>query len=127
MDNQSLKGAVRAALATVKDPCMVAGGLDLSIVDLGLISALEIEEGRVDIRITFTEVGCQFTHRVIESVYVAVEAVPGVTNVTVTPAWDKAWTPEWMTPAGQDAFAAAKSRFAARLNSTVSCQQDVAS
>jgi len=127
MDNQSLIDAVRAALATVKDPCMVAGGMDLSIIDLGLISALGVEDGRVDIRITFTEVGCQFTHRVIESVYVAVQAIPGVTDVNVTPAWDKAWTPEWMTPAGQNAFAAAKSRFAARLNSNVSSQQDAVS
>jgi metal-sulfur cluster biosynthetic enzyme len=117
-----IETAVRAALAAVKDPCMVAGGLDLSIIDLGLISALEVNQGRVDIRITFTEVGCQFTHRVIDSIYTAVEALAGVEDVSVTPAWDKAWTPEWMTPAGQEAFAAAKDRFAGRLAATASNQ-----
>ena len=37
--------AVYEALDTVKDPCMGAAGLDLSIVDLGLVYGVEVDEG----------------------------------------------------------------------------------
>lgn len=111
----SLRYAVRDALGTIKDPCMVAGGLDLSIIDLGLITDVTVEDGDVKIEITFTEVGCQFTHRVIDSIYTAVEAIQGVTSVQVTPQWNKAWTPEWMSEEGRAAYEAARDRFTDRL------------
>ena len=110
--------AVRDALATIKDPCMVAGGLDLSIVDLGLITDVTVTGDAISIEITFTEVGCQFTHLVIDSIYTVVEAIPGVVSVQVTPQWKKAWTPEWMSEEGKSAFFAARGRFAERLKAT---------
>lgn len=70
--------AVYEALGTVKDPCMVTGGHDLSILDLGLVYGVEAQEGgRVRVDMTLTEVGCIFTHRIFGDVYDAVEALPG--------------------------------------------------
>ena len=87
--------AVREALDRVKDPCMTAAGLDLSILDLGLVYGVEVHEGaslRVDM--TLTELGCIFTHRVFGDVYEAVEALPGVKEVEVVPHWTPVWTEE---------------------------------
>ncbi len=87
--------AIYEALGTVKDPCMVAGGHDLSILDLGLVYGLEAQEGgRVRVDMTLTEVGCIFTHRVFGDVYEAVEALPGVTEVEVVPHWTPVWPEE---------------------------------
>lgn len=113
--SSSLERAVREVLTTIKDPCMVAGGLDLSIVELGLITDVTVAGDNVGIEITFTEVGCQFTHRVIDSIYAAVEVIPGVETIQVTPQWDKAWTPERMSPEARTAFFLARERFAERL------------
>ncbi len=86
--------AVHEALDTVKDPCMAAGGLDLSILDLGLVYGVEVHEGRVRIDMTLTEIGCIFTHRIIGAVYDAIEALPGAEEVEVVPRWTPVWTPE---------------------------------
>ena len=87
--------AVYEALGTVKDPCIVAGGHDLSILDLGLVYGVEVQEdGRVRVDMTLTEVGCIFTHRVFGEVYDALEALPGAKEVEVVACWTPVWTPE---------------------------------
>ena len=83
---------VYEALDTVKDPCMGAAGLDLSIVDLGLIYGVEVDDGAVNVEMTFTEIGCVFTHVIGSGVYDAVGALPGVQSVELTPRWLPLWT-----------------------------------
>ncbi len=84
--------AVYEALDTVKDPCMGAAGLDLSIVDLGLVYRVEVDDGAVNVEMTFTEIGCVFTHVIGSGVYDAVGALPGVESVELTPRWLPLWT-----------------------------------
>jgi metal-sulfur cluster biosynthetic enzyme len=85
---------VYEALDTVKDPCMVAGGHDLSILDLGLVYSVEAKDGGVRVDMTLTEVGCIFTHRLFGDVYDAIEALTGVKEVKVVPRWTPVWTEE---------------------------------
>jgi metal-sulfur cluster biosynthetic enzyme len=84
--------AVYEALGTVKDPCMGAAGLDLSIVDLGLIYGVEVDDGVVNVEMTFTEIGCVFTHVIGSGIHDAVGALPGVERVELTPRWLPLWT-----------------------------------
>jgi metal-sulfur cluster biosynthetic enzyme len=73
----------------------VAAGHDLSILDLGLVYDVEVQEdGRIRIDMTLTELGCIFTHRVFGEVYDAVEALPEAKEVEVVPRWSPVWTPE---------------------------------
>lgn len=83
---------VYEALDTVKDPCMGAAGLDLSIVDLGLVYGVEVDDGAVNVEMTFTEIGCVFTHVIGSGVHDAVGALPGVESVELTPCWLPLWT-----------------------------------
>ena len=97
--------AIYEALGTVKDPCMVAGGHDLSILDLGLVYGVEVQEGSsVRVDMTLTEVGCIFTHRVFGDVYEAVEALPEVKEVEVVPRWTPVWTPERLNQKAKQAL-----------------------
>ncbi len=98
--------AVHEALDQVKDPCMKAAGLDLSILDIGLVYGVEVQEdGRVRVDMTLTEVGCIFTHRVFGDVYEAVEALPGVKEVEVVPRWTPVWTEERLNQKARSALA----------------------
>jgi metal-sulfur cluster biosynthetic enzyme len=83
---------VYSALDEVKDPCMQAAGLDLSIVDLGLVYDVTVEERCVTVAITFTEIGCIFTHTIGVKVHDTVMALPGVEQVEISPRWLPIWT-----------------------------------
>lgn len=89
-----IRTMVLNALDKVEDPCMASAGIDLSVLDLGLLVDLRVEGGRVEADITFTELGCSFTHRVLDQVERAIAATPGVDEVIVQPTWDPIWGPE---------------------------------
>jgi len=102
--------AVYEALDLVEDPCMKAAGLDLSILDLGLVYGVDTQEdGRVRVDLTLTEIGCIFTHRIFGAVYDAVEALPGVKEVEVVPRWTPVWTEERLSQKARSALADSRS------------------
>ena len=95
------------ALGSVFDP-----ELGLSIVDLGLVYDVTIEEGRVRILMTLTAPGCPIRDTMSEWVRRAVEAVPGVAQVDVAVTFDPPWTPSpayWPRLAGSTRANARKS------------------
>jgi ring-1,2-phenylacetyl-CoA epoxidase subunit PaaD len=108
MNADPMLATVWAALETVKDPCLVAAGFALSVVDLGLIRCLAIEEGQIRVEITFTEPGCPFTHRVVTAIETALE-IAGFTSVCVRPIWDPIWTEEALSPLAKEQFSVARS------------------
>lgn len=89
-----LEARVHRALAGVADPCMALSGLGLSIADLGLVRDVRVDGGRVEVDVTFTEVGCAFSIRILDAVERAVRALEGVGEVTVTPVWRPGWSRE---------------------------------
>ncbi|MEW6046431.1 MAG: iron-sulfur cluster assembly protein [Bacillota bacterium] len=89
---QLTEEAVREALRRVVDP-----ELGINIVDLGLIYGIEIEGGKVHVRMTLTAIGCPLAYMVNEMVNQAVREIPGVEDVQVEIVWDPPWTPERMS------------------------------
>ncbi|HYW03646.1 MAG TPA: metal-sulfur cluster assembly factor [Gammaproteobacteria bacterium] len=111
--DRELAQAVLEALDGVRDACMVAAGLDLSVRELGLVRDVECsDDGQVRIRITFTEPGCPFTHHMLHHIHEAVERVPGIAGVRVQPVWDPPWTEDWMSETARRQFRAARRRMA---------------
>jgi radical SAM protein len=84
---------VTAALRTVVDP-----ELGMSIVDLGLVYGIEVEDGRVAIVMTLTAPGCPIHDVMPAWVREAVGRLPGVTEVDVTLTFDPPWTPDRIRP-----------------------------
>lgn len=78
--------AVIAAIATVYDP-----EIPVNIFELGLIYAIEIEAGTVEVEMTLTAPACPSAQELPEAVRLAVGAIPGVTEVQVETVWDPPW------------------------------------
>ena len=85
--------AVIDALRGVLDP-----ELGLSIVDLGLVYGLEIEDGRVRVIMTLTAPGCPIHDAMSAWVEHALLKVPGVTEAEVALTFDPPWTPDRIKP-----------------------------
>ncbi|HEY8448871.1 MAG TPA: metal-sulfur cluster assembly factor [Bacillota bacterium] len=83
---------VRAALKDVIDP-----ELGFNIIDLGLVYGIEIEGGRVNIRMTMTTPGCPAAHYLEQAVDQRLRALPGVEDVRVDVVWMPPWTPDKMS------------------------------
>ena len=81
--------AVTAALSTVLDP-----ELAMSVVELGLIYGIDVEDGAVGITMTLTAPGCPLHDVMGEWVRAAVRQVPGVERVDVRLTFDPPWTPD---------------------------------
>ena len=84
---------VRAAIRKVKDP--EAG---MSIVDLGLIYDVEVEGGKVNVKMTLTSPGCPAGGQIMSETDEAIRGLEGVTDVDVELVWEPFWTPERIDP-----------------------------
>jgi len=83
---------VTEALREVFDP-----ELGMSVVDLGLIYDVRIEDDRIDIIMTLTAEGCPLHDAMSEWVRQAVGTIPGVKEVAVAITFDPPWTPDRLT------------------------------
>ncbi len=80
---------VRDALKEVVDP-----ELGYNIVELGLIYGIEIVDGLVRVRMTFTTPACPVGPYILQSVNQAVAALEGVQKVEVKLTFDPPWALE---------------------------------
>jgi metal-sulfur cluster biosynthetic enzyme len=81
--------AVRA-LAGVYDPCCREKGI--SVVDMGLLRSVTVDDGHVRVELLLTSGWCPFASRVLADVADALTARPDVRSCQVEIVWDEAWT-----------------------------------
>jgi len=94
MTTATLTGeTARQALRTVKDP-----ELNLSIIDLGLVYDVDVEDGAVHIRMTLTSPGCPAGPQIMNDIYKALRPMEGVKDVDIEIVWEPYWTPEQIDP-----------------------------
>lgn len=93
-----LQDEVGAALADVHDPEMPA----LSLIDLGMVQAVAVVEGRARVELCPTFVGCPALEVIRAAVQSRVGAVSGVLSVDVAFVLDPPWTAERITAAGRE-------------------------
>ena len=92
--------AVRDALRRVDDP--EAG---MNIVELGLVYAIRIDSGRIEVDMTMTTPACPVADMLVEQARHAVEdIVPGDTTVQVNLVWEPFWTPAMMSGVAREHF-----------------------
>jgi metal-sulfur cluster biosynthetic enzyme len=80
----------RDALAEVHDPCCRERGL--SVVDMGLVRSVQVEDGRARVELLLTTGWCPFAASVLTQVKDRIAEQPGVTDAEVEIVWDEPWT-----------------------------------
>ncbi len=92
--------AVIGALDNCFDPC--CRERRISVVDMGLIESIEIQDKRVRVEMVLTTGWCPFASRLLEMVEEEVGTLPGVDDVAVEVVWDPTWTPERMSAGARE-------------------------
>ena len=90
------EGDVWAALAEIPDPEIP----DLSLVDLGVIKDVDVEENRVRIDFTPTFMGCPALERMQRAMEESVEGLGAEAEVRVI--LDDSWSTDRITPEGRE-------------------------
>lgn len=92
MDQSPLISAVRKTLKTVLDP-----ELYVSIVDLGLVYDIAVEDGKAHITMTLTTIGCPLFQSIEQEIREKVSALPTIKEVQVELTFDPPWDPSRMS------------------------------
>jgi len=91
---------VREALRSVEDP--EAG---MSIVDLGLVYAIVVGPGRVQVEMTMTSPACPVGPYLVDEAAAAIRTLAAEgTEVQVDLVWEPPWTPERMSAGARGRF-----------------------
>lgn len=96
---EGLERDIWSALYQVEDPEM-----PISVVDLGLIYGLELDDGEATIDMTLTYSGCPARELILEDVEQAAESVSGVDKADVRLVWSPDWSMDLVTEQGKDAL-----------------------
>jgi metal-sulfur cluster biosynthetic enzyme len=98
---------IAAALEAVQDPCSVAAGAPMSLLDMGLVRGWEVSpDGDLDVRLDVTAPVCLMAGHFVADAQARLSAIDGVGEVTVRidPSGD--WSPERISARGRELLAA---------------------
>src|SRR6201981_534947 len=90
----------RAALAGVSDPCCREKGI--SVLDMGLVRSVQVEEGVAKVELLLTSGWCPFAASVLTEVKEQILNQPGISDADVSIVWDEAWTTDRLSPGARD-------------------------
>ena len=85
------------ALRDVMDP-----ELPISVVDMGLIVALSQQDGTVNLKLTFTAMGCPAMDFIMDDIRERLLQEPGVCDVSIDIVWEPVWTKARLSEEGID-------------------------
>ncbi len=88
------------ALLAVSDP-----EYPLSIVDMGMVYDVRVENEMANVSMTFTSIGCPAIDMIVGDVREALTAVPGIERVEVEIVWSPPWTKDKISARGKRVLA----------------------
>lgn len=94
--------AVREELDEIIDPCSEARGTNISIVEMGLLRKIEINDGTVHIELRITSPSCMMVGYFIEQAQERVGTLPGVDEVTLETDAGFNWRDDMMAPEAKE-------------------------
>jgi len=74
----------------------------MSVVDLGLIYGVAQENERVNIKITFTAMGCPAMEMILDDIRARLMQEPGVRDVQFEIVWDPPWNKARLSANGRE-------------------------
>jgi metal-sulfur cluster biosynthetic enzyme len=98
-DAEGIEAEVWKALYEVEDPEM-----PVSVVDLGLMYDVSVEDDHCHIEMTLTYTGCPARDILLNDVTCAAETVAGINEATVTIRYTPEWNVNMVTDDGRDSL-----------------------
>lgn len=111
----TVRAQVDAALANVYDPCSVRCNAGMSIVDMGLVTGLEIDGDKVSLRLRPTSPWCTMIGSIMMGIVDTLSEIDGVEDVVITIDNANAWAETEMTQMGRDILEGARAKSRAVL------------
>jgi metal-sulfur cluster biosynthetic enzyme len=71
--------------------------IPIDIVNLGLIYAVDVEDGNVHVKMTMTAPGCPSSAEIAAEAKILIEELPGVRSASIEIVWDPPWDPSRMS------------------------------
>jgi len=94
-----LRAEILRALDEVKDPCSVTAGDSLGLTEMGLVRSVDVSsEGAVTVTLRLTSPFCEMIGFLKTSALDGLQALPGVSSVTVEADSGFDWSTEHMSP-----------------------------
>lgn len=87
---------IRAVLAKIHDPCSIAAGRPVSVLDMGLVRGWVVEEGTLTVTFCVTFAGCTMAPHFAQAAADDLATLPGLERVETVIDTDFVWTPELM-------------------------------
>ena len=97
VEGQLTEADIWAALEDVEDP-----ELPVSLVDLGLIREVDLDDGHAEVAMTLTYTGCPAREIMLKMVERRLELLDGVESANCELDYTDPWTPEDMTETGRE-------------------------
>lgn len=88
----ALEPQVVRALTNVVDPEFA-----LTIVDMGLVCAVTVDDERVHVRLTMTSAACPVADLIVDEAGAELARIAGDRTVDIELVWEPPWTPERMS------------------------------
>jgi metal-sulfur cluster biosynthetic enzyme len=85
---------IKARLECVTEPCSVAFGKPISIVDMGLVERIDVTDGHAEITLCLTDAACVHFSGMQRFIRDELLALPEITTVDVRQTLDQLWTPD---------------------------------
>lgn len=88
------------ALGEVHDPCCADRGI--SIVDMGVVEAVRVDGGHVEVDLVLTSGWCPFVSTMSDAIPERLRRLDGVEHGDVKVVWDPVWTMDRLSPSARE-------------------------
>jgi metal-sulfur cluster biosynthetic enzyme len=94
MTDAALIARIEAALARVTEPCSLAFGKPISIVEMGLVERIEVRGDHAEITLCLTDAACVHFTGMQRFIRDELCDLPEIATVEVRQTHDQLWTPD---------------------------------
>ncbi len=91
---------IRDVLRRIYDPCSVAAGRSVSLLDMGLVRGWELQDGTLKVVFCVTFAGCTMAPHFTEAAALDLLTIASIDHVETIVDTDFIWTPDMMTVGG---------------------------
>ncbi len=94
MTEPALIARIEARLERVTEPCSIAFGMPISIVEMGLIERIDVCESHAKITLCLTDAACVHFAGMQQFIRDELLELPEISTVEVSQTLDQLWTPD---------------------------------